>query len=54
MYVDDYEIADAGDLDKCNGMTVGDQYGYYATYTHLWVRGCLSGTPDPSFAKKRP
>jgi hypothetical protein len=54
MYVDDYEFTDAGDLDACNGMTVDGQYGYYVTDAYPWVMGCFSGTPDASFAKKRP
>ncbi|MGL4237243.1 YHYH protein [Tabrizicola sp.] len=53
MYVDDYEFTGAGDLDECNGMTVDGQYGYYVTDTYPWVMGCFSGTPDPSFAKRR-
>jgi hypothetical protein len=52
-YVDDHEFAGAGDLDACNGMTVGGQYGYYITDAYPWVMGCLSGTPDPSLAKHR-
>jgi hypothetical protein len=34
MYVDDYEFTDAGDLDKCNGITVGGPYGYHVTDTY--------------------
>ncbi len=53
MYVDDYAFTGAGDLDQCNGMTVDGQYGYYVTDAYPWVMGCFSGTPDPSFAKRR-
>lgn len=53
MYVDDWEFSDAGDLDTCNGMTVGGQYGYYVTDTYPWVIACLSGKSDPSFRKRR-
>ena len=53
-YVDDYEFTGAGDLDECNGMTVGGQYGYYVTASYPWVIGCLRGTPDPSFDKMGP
>ncbi|MGL6209414.1 MAG: YHYH protein [Paracoccaceae bacterium] len=53
MYIDDYEFTNAGDLDACNGMTVNGQYGYYVTDSYPWVMGCLSGTPDQSFAKRR-
>jgi len=53
MYVDDWEFTDAGDLDECNGMTVDGQYGYYVTDGYPWVIACFSGTPDPSFAKRR-
>ena len=48
-YNDDWEFSDAGDLDECNGMTVGGQYGYYATDSYPWVIKCLMGTPDDSF-----
>jgi hypothetical protein len=54
MYVDDWEFAGTGDLDACNGMTVNGQYGYYVTDSYPWILACLSGTPDPSFAKPRP
>ena len=50
-YVDDWEFTDAGDLDECNGMTVGDQYGYYVTDSYPWVIKCLRGTPDSSFVQ---
>lgn len=50
-YVDDYEFADAGDLDECNGMTVGGQYGYYVTDSYPWMIKCHSGTPHSSFVK---
>jgi len=51
-YVDDYEyVANSGDLDECNGMTVDGQYGYYITDSYPWVMGCFKGTPDPSFNK---
>ena len=51
----DYQfVENKGDLDICNGMTVDGQYGYYATETYPWVLGCFRGTPDRSFAKRRP
>lgn len=50
-YVDDYEFTDAGDLDECNGMTVGGQYGYYVTDSYPWMIKCHSGTPHSSFDK---
>lgn len=51
-YVDDYEyVANSGDLDECNGMTVDGQYGYYVTDRYPWVMGCFKGTPDSSFNK---
>ena len=51
-YVDDYEYTSgSGDLDECNGMTVGGQYGYYVTESYPWVIACFSGTPDDSFDK---
>ncbi|MEM7135761.1 MAG: YHYH protein [Myxococcota bacterium] len=50
-YVKDYEFTGHGDLDRCNGMTVDGQYGYYVTTTYPWILGCLSGRPDPSFDK---
>lgn len=52
QYVDDYEyVADSGDLDECNGMTVNGQYGYYVTESYPWVIACFSGTPANSFSK---
>lgn len=54
MYVDDFEFTDAGDLDACNGMVVNGQYAYYVTDSYPWVIKCFSGTPDTSFAKRRP
>lgn len=51
MYIDDFEFTDAGDLDACNGMTVGGQYGYYVTDSYPWVVGCFAGTPEDSFLK---
>ena len=50
-YVQDYEFTDAGTLDKCNGMTINGQYGYYVTASYPNVMGCYSGTPDLSFFK---
>lgn len=50
-YIQDYEFTDAGTLDKCNGMTVNGQYGYYVTKSYPYVMGCYSGTPDLSFFK---
>lgn len=51
-YVDDYEFTGTGDLDECNGMTVGGQYGYYVTASYPWILGCLRGTPSTSFDKR--
>jgi len=31
---DDWEYTGTGDLDKCNGMSVDGQYGYYVTDTY--------------------
>lgn len=51
-YRDDYEfVANQGDLDECNGMTVNGVYGYYVTDSYPWVMGCFQGTPDSSFTK---
>lgn len=52
-YLADYEFTGKGDLDRCNGMTVDGQYGYYVTTSYPWVLNCLVGTPDPSFDKRR-
>ncbi len=51
-YIDDYEFTEAGDLDKCNGMTVDGQYGYCVTTSYPWVLNCLVGAPDRSFDKR--
>lgn len=41
--------AGAGDLDECNGMTIGGQYGYYVTDTFPWVMNCFRGTVNSNF-----
>ena len=51
---DDWEYTGTGDLDRCNGMTLDGQYGYYVTDTFPWVLGCFQGTPDQSFQKAGP
>lgn len=54
-YYDDYEFTGtAGDLDECNGMEVGGQYGYYVTEEFPYLMFRLSETPDPSFGKGGP
>ena len=54
-YVEDYEyVADSGDLDECNGMEIGGQYGYYVTETFPYILNCLRGTPDNSFSFQNP
>jgi hypothetical protein len=53
-YVDDYVFTGAGDLDQCNGMTIGGQYGYYVTSSYPWILGCLRGTVNHSFDKGMP
>ena len=50
-YIEDYEFTGNGDLDRCNGMSVDGQYGYYVTTSYPWIMACLSGSPDPSFNK---
>jgi len=51
-FIDDYEyLPNAGDLDKCNGMTINGVYGYYVTESYPYVIGCFSGIPDDSFHK---
>ncbi|MFT7218657.1 MAG: hypothetical protein ACI8Z1_000268 [Candidatus Azotimanducaceae bacterium] len=50
-YVDDYEFSNAGDLDKCNGMTNDGQFGYYVTDAYPWVLSCHRGIVDSSFDK---
>lgn len=51
-YIQDYEFTGAGNLDKCNGMTVNGQYGYYVTDEYPYVIACYSGNPDYSFLKR--
>ena len=53
-FVDDWEyVAGSGDLDACNGMVQDGVYGYVVTETYPHVMGCFTGTPDPSFRKRR-
>lgn len=52
-YRDDYEyIANSGDLDECNGMTIDGVYGYYVTDNFPYILACFKGTPDTSFNKR--
>ena len=37
-----------------HGMELDGQYGYYVTDDFPYLMFCLSGTPDPSFAKGGP
>ncbi len=47
----DYEyVANSGDLDECNGMTVNGQYAYYVTNAFPWMVNCFQGTVDASFS----
>lgn len=50
-YIQDYEFSNVGTLDRCNGMTINGQYGYYVTTSYPYVMGCYSGTPDMTFNK---
>ncbi len=51
-YRDDYEyVADHGDLDECNGMSVNGIYGYYISDGFPYILTCFKGTSDPSFNK---
>jgi arylsulfatase A-like enzyme len=51
-YRDDYQyVANYGDLDECNGMTLNGVYGYYITDGFPYVLSCFKGTPDSSFNK---
>lgn len=55
QFTGDYEyVANSGDLDECNGMTVNGQYGYYITDAYPWVLACYKGEIDPSFVKNAP
>ncbi len=51
IYEEDWEWADAGDLDECNGMTYKGQYGYYVTNSYPYIINCFKGTIDSSFSK---
>ncbi|WP_428927489.1 YHYH protein [Marinibacterium sp. SX1] len=53
-FVDDWEyVVGYGDLDQCNGMVQNGVYGYVITETYPHVMACYTGTPDPSFRKRR-
>jgi hypothetical protein len=53
-FIDDWEyVAGSGDLDQCNGMMQGGVYGYVVTESYPHVMACFTGTPDPSFQKRR-
>ncbi|MFN4203272.1 MAG: YHYH protein [Tabrizicola sp.] len=54
-FIDDWVyVAGSGDLDACNGMMQDGIYGYVVTDSYPHVLGCFTGTPDPSFRKRRP
>ena len=53
-FIDDWEfVAGSGDLDQCNGIVQDGVYGYVVTDSYPHVMGCFTGTPDPSFQKRR-
>ena len=53
-FIDDWEyVAGSGDLDQCNGMVQDGVYGYVVTDAYPHVMGCFTGSPDPSFQKRR-
>ena len=44
-YVEDWQYVEGlGNLDECNGATVGGQYMYFATDTYPFYPRCLFGT----------
>ncbi len=50
QFIGDHEYVEgSGDLDACNGMTVGGQYGYYVTSDYPYVVACFTGTPSADF-----
>ena len=50
QFIGDHEYVEgSGDLDKCNGMLVDGQYGYYITGTYPYVLPCYTGTPSTNF-----
>lgn len=52
QYTEDYEyVAEAGDLDECNGVLIEDKYIYLITDSFPYIPRCLMGTPDDSFKK---
>ena len=52
QFINDFEFVDgSGDLDRCNGMEVDDQYGYYITGEFPYVLSCFSGTPSDDFGR---
>lgn len=53
-FIDDWEYVEgSGDLDACNGMLQEGVYGYVVTEGYPHVMACFTGTPDPSFQKRR-
>lgn len=51
-YTQDFEyIAGSGDLDQCNGTTIGGSYAYIITNSFPYITRCVFGTPDDSFNK---
>jgi hypothetical protein len=52
QFTGDFEyVADSGDLDECNGMTIDGQYGYYITDSYPWILACYKGQVNDSFSK---
>ncbi|WP_127717066.1 YHYH protein [Halobacteriovorax sp. HLS] len=53
-FVSDYEfVKGSGDLDRCNGKAIGEEYFYFLTEEFPVIPRCFRGTPDPSFRKGR-
>jgi len=54
QFIGDFEYIDGlGDLDECNGMLVGDTYGYVVTDDYPYVLSCYRGNPSTSFGLGR-
>lgn len=43
-----------GNLDECNGTQINNDYAYVLTTSFPYIPRCWKGTPDESFARRRP
>ena len=52
-YTEDFKfVSGSGQLDKCNGINIDENYIYIITKSFPYIPRCWSGSPDPSFLSR--